>query len=1340
MSTMDGISFLEKGFEWLLRSSWQGAVLIVAVLLVQAALRGRLSARWRFNLWFLVMVRLLLPFSPESALSVFNFVKPQPVVRLAQTVPEVLSPRISTAPALVRISVATDTQPAEPAAKESSADTSAASSHPEQNPLGRTSVVQPARSLSALEIAALIWLAGALGLWLHVAWLAFRTRRQIDKAIPIQDSAVVSLFNECRGQMGVCASPRLMETSIVKSPALCGLFRSSLLLPPGFTRAFSPRELRYIFLHELAHFKRRDVALNWLITVLQIAHWFNPFVWCGFARLRADRELACDALAMGTAREEEAKDYGRTIIKLLETLSRPSVLPGLVGIMEDKRQMERRIRMIAAFKKTRRWSIPALIILVALAVTGLTDAVKPKEDKPSKIDSLEMVMVTVVDAETGAPVQGAGIISGYSPNTIYHGVPKTIDTDANGIAEVPKAGIVSFTKGFGVQATGYAPKAVTWTWGYPANQKPPKYPDIPKQYTVKLQRGGAFGGIVRDETGNPISGVRVEIKGSTWARKENLDDLTPIEYPFFDTLLSDCPVTDSEGRWRCDHFPERIEYVEISVVRPDNACARFHTEQAVGFATTGGPLVKLADLQSQSASMVFPQGIDVRGVVVDPAGNPLAGITLAEIDQRKHSKPLTTLVTGTDGRFELPNRDPHQILIKASGPEFALNPVIVNIEPGVPEVRIVMNRRVPLRIRAVDESGSPIANANVGIFGLDLGWNAKTDASGRLAWDEAPLLPLTYGVSANDCGETLQRITSDGKEHTVVLRKGIGPAAFITVRAETPDKQPVPSFTVASVKEDGPAEVIGKGKNGVFADSVPIQKLNSPKTRLKIEAPGLIPFITAPMMSFATFDTTVTLNKVGNTAANIVLLPDGTPAAKARIVMSSDPQKPYFRFSFRSQSGIPEEDSHQIQVIRTDDAGHFSLPPNSADRPVVIAHKEGFLETSLARLQQSPEVRLRRWGRLEGTLTENGKAKPDQRLELLFTERPDYYLNVDYYLKTDRNGHFVFDKVPPGDCTLACTAPSKGTWPRFHAFPVKVAVGETTKVDYANVGRTVSGRLTTTPAGVEIDWQKVVTNHLLAQRRPEQHRSEPPAFADFVRQEDYRAAFEKWGMSLSGSAKIHDSFDLEIEADGSFHVDAVPPGTYDLEVSITDPDHPKEGHWQNLGSLKKEVVISPAEEKGADSSVDLGSFVIPVKMDAQPKEPAKPLLATATDGSPFDLASQRGKYVLVVFWAPWAPPSAQEAEVLKSVAGAFGSHPRFAMVGVAVDDSPAAVRQCVQVQGITWASTQLKGRDKATATGAWGVDSLPAIFLIGPEGNISARNVKPERLQPAVEAGLKTIQ
>jgi hypothetical protein len=166
----------------------------------------------------------------------------------------------------------------------------------------------------------------------------------------------------------------VVETREVGSPTLFGFIRPRLLLPAGFTRSFSSDELRHVFLHELAHIKRCDILIGWLMTVAQILHWFNPLVWFAGYRMRVDRELACDALALSYAHDEESQRYGETIIKVLESFGRSAWLPGFAGAVENKNQLKERIRMIAKFKKTNRGLALAVGLLAGLGIVTLTDA------------------------------------------------------------------------------------------------------------------------------------------------------------------------------------------------------------------------------------------------------------------------------------------------------------------------------------------------------------------------------------------------------------------------------------------------------------------------------------------------------------------------------------------------------------------------------------------------------------------------------------------------------------------------------------------------------------------------------------------------------------------------------------------------------------------------------------------------------------------------------------------------------------------------------------------------------------------------------------------------------
>jgi len=182
-------------------------------------------------------------------------------------------------------------------------------------------------------------------------------------------------------QMGVETILAVVVSDKIKSPALFGFVRPRLLLPQGMLETYGLEELRYVFIHELGHLKQRDIYLGWLMALLQVVHWFNPLMWFAFGRMRADREMACDRLAISTMGPDEPPEYGRTIVSLLESFSQVRYLPSVAGILEDTCQMERRIKMIADYKKTPRprWA-RAMLLLIALVCLVLTNAYIAKAD------------------------------------------------------------------------------------------------------------------------------------------------------------------------------------------------------------------------------------------------------------------------------------------------------------------------------------------------------------------------------------------------------------------------------------------------------------------------------------------------------------------------------------------------------------------------------------------------------------------------------------------------------------------------------------------------------------------------------------------------------------------------------------------------------------------------------------------------------------------------------------------------------------------------------------------------------------------------------------------------
>ena len=366
----------EPWMEWLWTTTWQSSVLIGIILLAQRTLGRWLAPRWRHALWLLVMARLAWPCSPESRWSIFNLTR---FTRESH----------GAAPMMAGSRENAQRAPGPGPGLASGLQTGAVAPQ-EKVPStirrpGTAAATIPGPKVGELALVLGlpgIWLAGTMVFAVHV-WLGLRRLRHgLRERVTVVDPSVLGVLAECQKRMGVRGRVALQETGAVKSPALCGLWRARLLLPKGFIERFPPAELRFVFLHELAHLRRGDIALNWAATVLQIAHWFNPLVWLAFRRMRADRELACDALVLSVTREEESQPYGETIIKLMEAFSQSPARPALVGIMEDKNQMKRRIHMIATYKKPGPWSLCAGLLLPLIGALTLTQARTEKTVEP----------------------------------------------------------------------------------------------------------------------------------------------------------------------------------------------------------------------------------------------------------------------------------------------------------------------------------------------------------------------------------------------------------------------------------------------------------------------------------------------------------------------------------------------------------------------------------------------------------------------------------------------------------------------------------------------------------------------------------------------------------------------------------------------------------------------------------------------------------------------------------------------------------------------------------------------------------------------------------------------
>lgn len=351
-TALDGIG------AWLVQTSLYGSVLILLVLALRRAGVARLHPRWAFALWIVVLARLVLPTAPETRFSLFNVAEAgRPVVARVVGLDRAAVPE--------RDAATGDAVPPSGLRVET------------QAPASRTGWWTPARGLVLAWIVGAAVAAGAIGLGQR------RLVRMAARARQVCDPDLVALVEECKARLGVRSPIMVAHSEGVASPLLLGTVRPVLLIPDGLGERLGRDERRAVVMHEVAHVRRCDIALGWAATAALVLHWFNPLVWLAVRRMKEDREVACDALALSALGDAERPAYGRALVTLLEDASQPRIVPGLAAIAEGTGDLKRRIAMIASFRERGRWSAAAAGALVTvLACVSLTDAQSVKAPEP----------------------------------------------------------------------------------------------------------------------------------------------------------------------------------------------------------------------------------------------------------------------------------------------------------------------------------------------------------------------------------------------------------------------------------------------------------------------------------------------------------------------------------------------------------------------------------------------------------------------------------------------------------------------------------------------------------------------------------------------------------------------------------------------------------------------------------------------------------------------------------------------------------------------------------------------------------------------------------------------
>ena len=188
-------------------------------------------------------------------------------------------------------------------------------------------------------------------------FLLYRSVRQVNalhsSALPLQNEELNALYIECLNEVNSKHTIPIYSTAFLKSPVLAGFLHPRIYLPIHLISDFnagtiSSTDIRYMLLHELQHYKHKDILIGYLINTVNVFYWFNPLIWYFLKRIRQERELACDSAVLQLLKETEYKSYGNTLINFAETIAL-SPFPLTMGISGNIKQLKGRILNIASF-------------------------------------------------------------------------------------------------------------------------------------------------------------------------------------------------------------------------------------------------------------------------------------------------------------------------------------------------------------------------------------------------------------------------------------------------------------------------------------------------------------------------------------------------------------------------------------------------------------------------------------------------------------------------------------------------------------------------------------------------------------------------------------------------------------------------------------------------------------------------------------------------------------------------------------------------------------------------------------------------------------------------------
>jgi beta-lactamase regulating signal transducer with metallopeptidase domain len=651
---------------FMVRATIDATLLLMLLAALWLPLRRRLPAQVGYCLFLLVIFKVLVPvvlpvpgwlayLSPRDAMGQLVGTLRVPLTRqasAASTGPQFASSAGQLPPrydeSLLYIVAA-----AQLSADAQLPDAKRAARHSPQHHLSRTATLM------------LAWAAVVAMLSVRFAVAQRSMQRLLHQATPIDAAALTIDFEALRRLVKVRQPIRLVTSPHFGVPAVWGMFRPSIVLPPDLLKQLSGNQLTWVLLHELAHVRRGDLIVALVQRLTQIAHFFNPAIWIANRLIDQQREFACDDAALA-ASSLPRRDCGQGFLRVVELASSHApALPALGfdgGLIHYKSFINRRLKRIL---DTRRPVQPRLTMASAallLAIAAITLPHLKAQQPVAQPPATTPPSVGVAAPQAAAVAQKTEL----PPKLAYNCVVVDEETGQG----IPNATVTVVW--FSNRATGDSPIHLTDDQGRYTFHVPPDLLDAP----------GALVGVRVEHDGyvaNPDS-------GSAYSLENVLTDEAQGRRPFFERIQLQ-PAVPLVGRVVSPEGTP-LAGVHIRMYTEPNDRIRGNTSRST-FAemrTDFSGAVRLKRIKRGTARLTFirddyaitelklddkasdlgdirlPHGTRITGRALKADGQPAAGVSIDAVPGSKDSYEASggwfssisrSTTTDAEGRFTL---------------------------------------------------------------------------------------------------------------------------------------------------------------------------------------------------------------------------------------------------------------------------------------------------------------------------------------------------------------------------------------------------------------------------------------------------------------------------------------------------------------------------------------------------------------------------------------------------------------------------------------------------------------------------------------------------------------